>query len=197
MQAPDRIGALVEHLRNQDAARAKCLDALRQFMVWFREGIHEALAVSTQLSGAAPEVVVSSMPADLLRFVFTWEDNRVIVAPVPIVAPPDRASRALPTPDIQEPAGRVLVFIQHVSIHDSASAIAEIYVFGQRTWCAAGLGHPVGMTKLEKTEVSDYAVTLLEQLTHSLARQHRPLDATEFDFASSSVREPIGFGRSS
>jgi len=164
-------------------------------MGWLEAGLREALAVvAPRAPGLVSEVAAAPLSQELRRLTFQWEDNRVIMAPVPLIAPPDPESPALPSQDIKNVAGRVVIFLQPLDVRDFAAPVAEIYVFGQGRWGSAGLGPSIGVQALEEPFVSAFALTFLEQLTHYLTRQHRPLGDMAFDFAAQVVSEPIGFG---
>lgn len=187
-----RIQGLAEELLRRRDERTRVLDALRQFTVWLKAGLSEALAAVEEYSRSCSKGVDAALLDERLeRLSFEWGGQGVIVAPVPFVASPYPGSPALPLLQDQ-PAGRAVIFLQPDVRYASAWPISEVYVFPQGEWCAGGIGVMID-GRLEENEVCTFAVTLLDQLTRNLPREHRPIADTAFDFAAGAIRQPIGF----
>ena len=191
MIAEDRIDGIVAHLQQHEQQAQAVLDKLREFTALLYHSFEQALDAIRQKGISQSGSVRQSYLGNGFKSVsFDWRDFRVVIYPYLVAALPNK-DVSLPMPE--ELAGRIVYFYQPKSDNTIGSPLGEIYVYPNGRWYGFGVVGRVLENEVSEEKLTQFAITLLGNITYNFTSNHRSLEDTPFDTTPQGANSLIGF----
>lgn len=149
--------------------------------------------IEHQSSGVNTESRRKSLEAGFASFSFLWQGAYIEFLPVPTVAV--TADQPLSPLIPQVISGRIMVYRGNEDNPYESYPSAEIFVFEDGGWAAAGFAGLHAEATYTPDSLGDFVLTFLEHLTYELITYHRPRKEMRYNPDMHKPEGAIGFRR--